>query len=166
MISHLDAGRIHWNIYIDLSKAFDTPNHTILFEKMRHYGIRDTELQLIKNYLSNIYQLTEVNGYKSKPLKIKTGVTLGSILVPRLLLLYINDLPNCSKFFEMVMYADDTTLYCNIDSGHTSNTMINDELIKISRWLAANKVSLNVRKTKYMFFFIRLKNLLITQFAN
>ena len=52
----------------------------------------------------------------------------------------------------MVMYADDTTLYCNIDSDQTSSTMINDELKKITRWLAANKLSLNVRKTKYMFF--------------
>ena len=76
----------------------------------------------------------------------------GLFLWPLLFLLYINDLPNCSNFFEMVMYADDTTLYCNIDSGHTSSTMINDELKKISRWLAANKLSLNVRKTKYMFF--------------
>ena len=94
MISHLDAGRINLNIYIDLSKskAFDTLDHTILLEKLRHYGIRDTELQLIKNYLSNIYQLTEVNGYKSTYLKIKTGV-------PLLFLLYINDLPNCSIFF-------------------------------------------------------------------
>ena len=50
------------------------------------------------------------------------------------------------------MYADDTTLYCNIDSGHPSSTMINVELEKISRWLAANKLSLNVRKTKYMAF--------------
>ena len=74
MISNLDAGRIILNIYIDLSKAFDTLDHTILLDKLRHYGIRDTELQLINNYLSNIFQLTEVNGYKSKPFKIKTGV--------------------------------------------------------------------------------------------
>ena len=80
MISHLDGGRIPLNIYIDLSKAFDTLDHTILLKKLRHYGIRDTELQLIKNYLSNRYQFTEVNGYKSKPLKIKTGVPQGSVL--------------------------------------------------------------------------------------
>ena len=77
MISYLDAGRIPLNIYIDLSKAFDTLDHTILLD----YGIRDTELQLIKDYLSNVYQLTEENGYKCKPLKIKTGVPQGSVLV-------------------------------------------------------------------------------------
>ena len=51
----------------------------------------------------------------------------GSVLGHLLFLLYINDLPNCSNVFEMVMYADNTTLYCDIDSGYTSNTMINDE---------------------------------------
>ena len=61
MISHLDAGRNPLNIYIDLSKAFDTLDHTILLEKLRHYGTRDTELQLTNNSLSNRYQLTEVN---------------------------------------------------------------------------------------------------------
>ena len=60
---------------------------------------------------------------------------------------------NIVYYIVYYMYADDTTLYCNVDSGHTLNTMINDKLNKISRWLAANKISLNVRKTKYMFFF-------------
>ena len=99
MISHLDVGRIPLNIYIDLSKAFATLDLTMLLERLRHYRIRDTELQLIKNYLSNIYQLTEVNGCKSKPLKIKTGVPQGSILGSLLFLLCINDLPNCIFFF-------------------------------------------------------------------
>ena len=70
--------------------------------------------------------------------------------------MYINDLPICG-IFVMVMYADGTTFYCNIDSGHTSSTMINDEFKKISRWLAANKLSLNVRKTKYMVFHMTRK---------
>ena len=160
MISHLDAGRIPLNIYIDLSKAFDTLDHTILLEKLQHYGIRDTEPQLIKNYLSNRYQLTEANGYKSKSLKIKTGVTQVSVLGALLFLLYINDFPTCSNFIEMGWYADDTTLYCNIDNGHTSSTMINDELKMINRWLAANKLSLNARKTKYFMSFHTARKLI------
>ena len=50
----------------------------------------------------------------------------------------------------MIMYADDTTLYCNL--GHLSEDMINTELTKVSEWLAAYKLSLNVKKTKYMCF--------------
>ena len=48
----------------------------------------------------------------------------------------------------MVMYADDTTLYCNL--GDLSEDIINTELTKVSEWLAANKLSLNVKKTKCM----------------
>ena len=48
------------------------------------------------------------------------------------------------------MYADDTTLYCNLN-GVNSET-INNELSKISEWLSSNKLSLNIRKTKFMVF--------------
>ena len=50
----------------------------------------------------------------------------------------------------MVMYADDTTLYCSL--GDLSEDIINTELTKVSEWLAANKLSLNVKKTKCMVF--------------
>ena len=48
------------------------------------------------------------------------------------------------------MYADDTSLYCNL--GDLPEDKINNELTKVSEWLAANKLSLNVKKTKYMVF--------------
>ena len=51
----------------------------------------------------------------------------------------------------MLMYADDTTLYCNLN-GVNSEVKINNELSKISEWLSSNKLSLNIKKTKFMVF--------------
>ena len=51
----------------------------------------------------------------------------------------------------MVMYADGTTLYCNL-SNNANENYLNSELNKISEWLASNKLSLNTRKTKFMVF--------------
>ena len=61
-----------------------------------------------------------------------------------------------SDVFNMLMYADDTTLYCNIDQT-VSEEVINNELSKVGQWLAANKLSINVTKTKYMVFYLHKK---------
>ena len=78
------------------------------------------------------------------------------VLGPLLFLIYINDLPMVSDVFNMLMYADDTTLYCNINQ-NISEIEINHELWKDSQWLATNKLSLNVGKTIFMVFRMRNK---------
>ena len=62
-----------------------------------------------------------------------------------------------SDAFKMLMYADDTTLYCNIDQNVDEDT-INNELAKIWEWLIVNKLSLNTKKTKYMVFHTNQRN--------
>ena len=79
------------------------------------------------------------------------GVPQRSILDPLLFLIYINDLPLVSNVLNMLMYADDTTLYCNINQTVTE-IQINAELEKMNAWLSANKLSLNVKKTKCIVF--------------
>ena len=61
-----------------------------------------------------------------------------------------------SDIFNMMMYADDTTIYCNIDQ-NVSDEVINMELSKVIQWLAANTLSLNVAKTKFMVFHMHQK---------
>ena len=60
-------------------------------------------------------------------------------------------MPCVSSLFNIVAYADDTTLYCDL-SNNTNENHLNSELNKISEWLASNKLSLNARKTKCMVF--------------
>ena len=149
----LDNGIVPSNVYIDLSKVFDTLIHDILLNKLNCYGVRGIANGLICSYLDERQQMVQFNDRNSEINSIKTRVPQGSVLVPLLFSTYINDLPNYSVVFKMIMYADDATLYCDLNPG-TPNfaNIIHDELGKVSKWLSANRLSLNVNKTKVMFF--------------
>ena len=91
-------------------------------------------MRLIHSYLTDRSQYVEFNGHKSVNLPISTGVPQGSVLGLLLFLIYINDLPLVSNVFNMLMYADDTTLYCNIDQC-VNEYIINEKLHKLTEWL-------------------------------
>ena len=130
----MDNGLIPSNIYIDLSKAFDTLIHDILLNKLNYYGVKGVANKLIYSYLSERQQVVQFNDCISEMNSIKIGVLQGSVLGPLLFSIYINDLPNCSVIFKMIMYADDIILYCDLNPG-TPNFVnsINGELGKVSK---------------------------------
>ena len=78
---------------------------------------------------------------------------LGSILGPLLFIIYINDLCNASKLFKIINYADDTTLYSTLDVfGNYISKKLNLEMTKVADWLKLNKLSINIKKSKFMVF--------------
>ena len=142
-------------IFLDLSKAFDTLDHTILLQKLKYYGILNNSLNWFKSYISNRKQFVQFQNQNSNSCSILTGVPQGSIIGPLLFIIYINDLPNSTDFFNAIFYVDDTALInslCSYQSFHDLH-VINNALCNIS----VNKLSLNVIKTKYIIFSSRKK---------
>ena len=77
---------------MDLSKAFDILNHDLLIAKLYAYGFSKTALRLIKSYLTNRWQRTKINNSYSSWIELLLGIPQGSILVPLLFNIYLNDL--------------------------------------------------------------------------
>ena len=73
----------------------------------------------------------------------------GSILGPLLFLIFVNDLSNSTKVLDPVLFADDTNLFWSDSNIRTLFETTNQELSQINDWFLANKLSLNVEKTKY-----------------
>ena len=126
-ITHrMEQGNIPIAIYLDLSKAFDTINHSILLDKLKYYGLQSKALSLLKKYLSDKRQYVEINNSKSNKQTIALGVPQRSILVPLLFFIYINVLPFASKLFKFIDYTDDTTVIANLSDFKTRNKVNND----------------------------------------
>ena len=97
------------SIFLDLAKAFDAVNHSILLSKLNKCGIRGPSLELLQSYLTNRKQCTIINNGKSSWLNCDCGVPQGSTLGPLLFLIYINDLPAVTNL-EIQLFADDAIL--------------------------------------------------------
>lgn len=78
--SSLDKGLYVVSLFLDLSKAFDTVNHQILLNKLKYYGLQQSEYNWFQSYLNNRKQQVHANGVASDTRFISTGVPQGSIL--------------------------------------------------------------------------------------
>ena len=152
--NNLDDGCSVISIFMDLSKAFDCLDHTILLNKLEKYGIRGITNTWFKSYLTDRKQFVSVNNTNSDTRNITHGVPQGSNLGPLLFLIFINDFPQANPFFKYNLFADDSTLTCKF---HKSNEMyikskIETELQSVFSWLQMNKLKINFDKSKFMMF--------------
>jgi len=148
----LDKKQSTLAVYLDLSKAFDTINHIILLNKLEYYGIRGTALAWFKSYLENRSQFVEFNNHQSDVCNYNCGVPQGSILGPLLFIIYTNDIPNNLNNVKTILFADDTTIYLAHTNPNTLFVIANREMETVTDWFRANKLSLNIDKTKYMIY--------------
>ena len=150
--SSLDKKKVTIGVFIDLKKAFDTIVHSLLIRKLQHYGIRGVANDWIKSYLHCRQQFVQVDEHRSSLLHILCGVPQGSVLGPKLFILYINDICNVSKLVNFILFADDTNVFQNGDDLSLLCKQLTIELDKLNIWFDVNKLSLNVQKTNFIIF--------------
>ena len=147
---NIDRGYVNAVVFLDLKKAFDTVDHSILLSKLCLYGVKGIAYKFLSSYLDNRTQKCSVNGVLSKSCTLTCGIPQGTILGPLLFLLYINDLPNCLSNSQPRMYADDTHLTYADNDICSLEASLNQDLLNINNWLLANKLTLNMTKTEFM----------------
>ena len=146
----MDKQMLTTNILLDLSKAFDKVDHTILLRKLGSVGIVDN---WFKSYLTARQQCVKTTDCISSYRQTTCGVPQGSCLGPVLFSLYTNDLPSRLRT-KVVMYADDTQLLasykpCQQDA---AANLLQRDLTTIQHWMTVNKLKINGTKTQLITF--------------
>ena len=114
--------------------------------------MEENSLAWLTSYITNRSQAVCVEDELSSPMPVFSGVPQGSILGPVLFILYINDVPSCIQFSNIMMYADDTVIYLSSTTTLDIELKLNLDLVNLSQWLHQNKLVLNMKKTEFMMF--------------
>ena len=155
--ANMDKGLYSCGVFIDLKKAFDTVDHTILLQKLHFYGFRGIINDWFKSYLCNRTQTTQIGSLVSEKRITGCGVPQGSILGPLLFLIYINDIHKCSEKLQFFIFADDTNVLYSDKNLKSIEIIVNNELHNLYLWLTCNKLTLNIKKSNFVIFHPRQK---------
>jgi hypothetical protein len=138
--------------FLDFSKAFDTIPHDQFLRKLESLGFTFFARTWFESYLGGRNQYTEFHGVMSGYLPVTCGVPQGTVMGPLIFLLYTCDVNQVPEYSLIFSFADDTTLVTIGDDVASLQLKANRDYAKLSDWYAHSRLSLNVKKTKYILF--------------
>ena len=136
-------------LFLDLRKAFDLVDHTILIKKLDLYGYRGVCNKFLKSYLSDRRQYVSVGSFSSDYVNLTHGVPQGSVLGPFLFNIFINDITLITKS-KVILFADDAAFYITDDCFQSCMNKLNQLIEVLFEWATFNRLVPNIRKTKLM----------------
>lgn len=133
-------------ITIDMTKAFDKVNHSLLLSKLKAYGVSPKFLNLLNGFLVGRRQRMSYHGNLSACAPVHSGLPQGSVLSPLLFAIYINDLLDKTYSNHLIAYADDIKL------GGPPGDSLQSDLAVLSDWMIENIMSVNDEKCELIHF--------------
>ena len=156
--------RLNWSqkkvtqgLFLDLSSAFEKVWHNGLLAKLSQIGIEGSCYDTLRSYLADRRQVVVVEDEKSEISAVKSGVPQGSRLGPLLFIIYMNDIIDDIES-DILIFADDTSLFATGSDPAETVLQLNRDLQKISNWAQTWKVKFNTKKSKDIIFSNKLLN--------
>ena len=148
----MDRKEITALVLLDLSKAFDSIDHSLLLTKLRSLGVSSSAVDWFNSYLSGRTQIVRIGSTLSESRLITHRVPQGSILGPALFNIYINDLPLVTNICSLESYVDDSKLYISFPMKDIDIVaeQLTEDLPMIAAWCCANSLLINPDKTKLL----------------
>ena len=133
-------------VFLDLSKAFDTLEHSTVIQKLECYGIRGNALDWFRSYLNNRTIRVKLDQVRSKEFPVHYGAPQGSCLGPLIFLIFCNDLNIHLEHRQCIQFADNTTLYLGHPNPEILTKRIEQDLVTLKDWFRANKLTSKCRE--------------------
>ena len=150
-----DSGQVSTLCLLDLTAAFDTVDHDLLMLRLeRQFGFCGVVLQWFRSYLSDRSFRVVLSTSTSFLVHLFCSVPQGSVLGPRMFILYMADLAevvqNCQVNFHS--FADDSQIYlhCPLSGVSSAVRKLEDCISEVGHWMSANRLKLNADKTELL----------------
>ena len=135
---------------VDLCKAFDLVDHSLLLQKLEIYRCTTNALNWFTSYLFNRSQKVDIDGILSDPLENKSGVPQGSVLGPLFFILFINDIFLYPALENMSLFADDATDHHTSNNIQNISSKLQIKATSVNQWCEINRMKMSIEKTKIM----------------
>ena len=149
MCESIDDGLVCGVCFLDIEKCFDTVNHDILLQRLKH-GIGGNAFDWLRDYLCGRRQCVRVDNITSELRRFPIGVIQGSILGPILFLLYVNGFPQYIGNQNCNIFADDAMIYSFGNDIKETEANLQSALNSLAAWYRVYRLSINNNKSDVM----------------